>query len=71
MIKAETGVDESIQINHPDKNKEMDIYMLRQDRHGKITENVVVDKKTENKIRRAGIISSKKIYACNKIHAKI
>ena len=45
MIKAETGVDESIQINHPDKNKEMDIYMLRQDRHGKITENVVVELK--------------------------
>ena len=45
MIKAETGMEEEIHIEHPDKNKEMDIYMLRQDRQGKVTENVVVELK--------------------------
>lgn len=45
MIKATTGIDEEIDIDHPDKNKEMDVYMLRQDRHGKVTENVVIELK--------------------------
>lgn len=45
MIKATVGVDEDVHIDHPDKNKEMDIYMLRQDRHGKVTENVVIELK--------------------------
>lgn len=45
LIKVQTGIDERVDINHPDKNKEMDIYMLRQDRHGNVTENVVVELK--------------------------
>lgn len=38
-------VTESVEIDHEDKNKEMDIYMLRQDRRGKVIENVVVELK--------------------------
>ena len=38
-------MEEEIHIEHPDKNKEMDIYMLRQDRQCKVTENVVVELK--------------------------
>ena len=45
LIKVQTGIDERVDINHPDKNKEMDIYMLRQDSHGNVTENVVVELK--------------------------
>ncbi|MGY0374611.1 ATP-binding protein [Clostridium sp. JNZ J1-5] len=45
LIKAEIGKSEKVSINHEDKNKEMDIYMLRQDRRGKVTENVVVELK--------------------------
>lgn len=45
LIKVQTGIDERVDINPPDKNKEMDIYMLRQDRHGNVTENVVVELK--------------------------
>lgn len=45
LILATTGVAEDVEVDHPDKNKEMDIYMLRQDRHGKVTENVVVELK--------------------------
>lgn len=34
-----------VKIDHEDKNKEMDIYMIRQDRKGNVTENVVVELK--------------------------
>lgn len=45
LILATTGKDEDIDIDHEDKNKEMDIYMIRQDRKGDVTENVVVELK--------------------------
>lgn len=45
LIKAQTGKEERVTLNHEDKNKEMDIYMLRQDRKGNVTENVVVELK--------------------------
>lgn len=45
LILAKTGDAEKVQIDHEDKNKEMDIYMIRQDRKGNITENVVVELK--------------------------
>ena len=45
MIKAEMGIEEEVHIEHPDKNKEMDLYMIRQDRQGRVTENVVVELK--------------------------
>lgn len=45
LIKATTGKDEDVDIDHKDKNKEMDIYMIRQDRKGNVTENVVVELK--------------------------
>ncbi len=45
LIKATTGKDEDVDIDHKDKNKEMDIFMIRQDRKGNVTENVVVELK--------------------------
>lgn len=45
VILATTGEEESVKLDHPDKNKEMDIYMIRQDRKGEVTENVVVELK--------------------------
>lgn len=42
LILATTGKEEEIDIDHEDKNKEMDIFMIRQDRKGDVTENVVV-----------------------------
>lgn len=45
LIKATTGVEEDVDIDHEDKNKEMDIFMVRQDHKGNITENVVVELK--------------------------
>ncbi|MEA5009685.1 ATP-binding protein [Clostridium tyrobutyricum] len=45
LIKAQTGKNEKVSINNKDKNKEMDIYMLRQNVVGKVTENVVVELK--------------------------
>ena len=36
---------EPVEIDHGDKNKEMDIYMLRQDKRGNVIENVVVELK--------------------------
>ena len=39
------GDDSKVIIDHEDKNKEMDIYMIRQDRRGNVTENVVVELK--------------------------
>lgn len=45
LILATTGEEESVKLDHPDKNKEMDIYMIRQDRKGEVTENVVVELK--------------------------
>lgn len=45
LIKAETGEEEEVEINHEDKNKEMDIFMIRQNRKGDVTENVVVELK--------------------------
>ena len=67
MIKAEMGIEEEVHIEHPDKNKEMDLYMIRQDRQGRVTENVVVElKRPKNKIGRKRIVASKKIYASNK-----
>ena len=48
LIKKEQGIDEKVTIDHEDKNKEMDIFMLKQDRQGKITDNVVVELKRPN-----------------------
>ena len=45
LILATTGKEEEIDIDHEDKNKEMDIFMIRQDRKGDVTENVVVELK--------------------------
>lgn len=45
LILKTTGIKEKIDIEHEDKNKEMDIYMIRQDRTGDVTENVVVELK--------------------------
>lgn len=45
LILATTGKEENVDIDHEDKNKEMDIFMIRQDRRGDITENVVVELK--------------------------
>lgn len=45
LILETTGKEEDVNIDHEDKNKEMDLYMIRQDRKGKQTENVVVELK--------------------------
>ncbi len=45
LLKVKNGKEENIYIDHEDKNKEMDIFMIRQDRKGKVTENVVVELK--------------------------
>lgn len=45
LIMANTGEERDVDIDHEDKNKEMDIYMVRQDRKGDVTENVVVELK--------------------------
>lgn len=45
LILKTTGREEKVDIEHEDKNKEMDIYMIRQDRTGDVTENVVVELK--------------------------
>ena len=45
LIKATEGKSEKVTIDSPDKNKEMDIYMIRQDHRGDVTENVVVELK--------------------------
>ncbi|OPJ62566.1 ATP-binding protein [Clostridium oryzae] len=45
LIQMSTGETKKIYLNHEDKNKEMDIYMLRQDHMGNVTENVVVELK--------------------------
>ena len=45
LLLAKTGQEEDVDIDHEDKNKEMDIFMIRQDRKGNITENVVVELK--------------------------
>lgn len=45
LILSTTGNKENVSLTHEDKNKEMDIYMIRQDRKGDITENVVVELK--------------------------
>ncbi len=45
LILATTGKEEDVEIDHEDKNKEMDIFMIRQDRKGEVTENVVVELK--------------------------
>lgn len=45
LLKVKNGKEENIDIDHEHKNKEMDIFMIRQDRNGKVTENVVVELK--------------------------
>lgn len=45
LLIATKGDDSKVIIDHEDKNKEMDIYMIRQDRRGNVTENVVVELK--------------------------
>ena len=45
LLKTTKGKSEKVTIDSPDKNKEMDIYMIRQDRRGDVTENVVVELK--------------------------
>jgi len=42
------GVDERVVINHPDKNKEMDIFAVRQDISSKGYSNIVVELKHPN-----------------------
>ena len=46
LLKVKNGKEENIYIDHEDKNKEMDIFMIRQDRKGKVTETVGVELKT-------------------------
>lgn len=45
LLIATKGDDSKVTLDHEDKNKEMDIYMIRQDRKGNVTENVVVELK--------------------------
>lgn len=45
LLFAITGDSSKVKIEHEDKNKEMDIYMIRQDHRGNVTENVVVELK--------------------------
>jgi len=45
LILQSTGKSEIINLEHEDRNKEMDIFMIRQDRNGNVTENVVVELK--------------------------
>lgn len=45
LILRTTGIEENVKIDHEDKNKQMDIYMIRQNRTGKVLENVVVELK--------------------------
>ena len=45
LIEIQTGKSEKVSIDNPDKNKEMDIYMVRQNRQGDVVENVVVELK--------------------------
>lgn len=45
LIMATTGKEEDVDIDHEDKNREMDIFMIKQDRKGDVTENVVVELK--------------------------
>jgi hypothetical protein len=40
-----TGVDEKVAIDHPDKNKEMDIFLCRQNKLSDSIENVVLELK--------------------------
>lgn len=45
LLMVTRGDDSKVVLAHEDKNKEMDIYMIRQDRKGNVTENVVVELK--------------------------
>lgn len=45
LLMKTIGDDSKVSIVHEDKNKEMDLYMIRQDRRGNVTENVVVELK--------------------------
>lgn len=45
LIIKTIGDTEPVTLEHEDKNKEMDLFMIRQDVGGKITENVVVELK--------------------------
>ena len=45
LILKETGVLEDVTLEHEDRRKEMDIFMVKQDRKGAVTENVVVELK--------------------------
>jgi len=45
LISAQTGDNAKVTIHHEDKQKEMDIFMIRQDDNGKAYENVVVELK--------------------------
>lgn len=45
ILIATKGDDSKVTLDHEDKNKEMDIYMIRQDWKDNVTENVVVELK--------------------------
>lgn len=45
LLMKTIGDDSKVSIVHEDKNKEMDMYMIRQDHRGNVTENVVVELK--------------------------
>ena len=45
LLMKTIGDDSKVSIVHEDKNKEMDLYMIRQDHRGNVTENVVVELK--------------------------
>lgn len=45
LLKASGKKDKKVRIEHEDKNKEMDIFMIKQDRRGNVIENVVVELK--------------------------
>lgn len=45
LISQTNGNTENVYVEHEDKNKEMDIFMIQQDKNGDVTENVVVELK--------------------------
>ena len=65
LILATTGKEEEIDVDHEDKNKEMDIFMIRQDRKGDVTENVVVELKRPTVALGEKELSQVKIHASN------
>lgn len=48
LIKIQQEKDKKVTLEHKDKNKEMDIFAVRKDITGKITDNIVVELKNPN-----------------------